>query len=153
VPYGAGMPPRTSPTAPQAPLSVDAAFVVHLTTTEAAPERACGRVEHITSGRSTRFASAAELLAFMRQIVTALVLLMALAMPAWSRDTCLSGSDAAVQADAAAINALRAGIDTACPCAAFDGTPGHTRRDYLRCVKRTLAAARDAGELRATCMA
>lgn len=134
-------------------MSVDAAFVVHLTTTEAAPERACGRVEHITSGRSTRFASAAELLAFMRQIVTALVLLMALAMPAWSRDTCLSGSDAAVQADAAAINALRAGIDTACPCAAFDGTPGHTRRDYLRCVKRTLAAARDAGELRATCMA
>lgn len=47
------------PTATPVPLSVDAAFVVHLTATEAAPESACGRVEHITSGQSTRFASGA----------------------------------------------------------------------------------------------
>ena len=47
------------------PLSPDAAFVVHLVTTDA-PEIVRGRIEHIVSGQWTRFASAAELVRFMR---------------------------------------------------------------------------------------
>ena len=145
------MPNDPIPTATGIPLSVDAAFVVHLTSTEAGPEAACGRVEHITSGQSARFVSVAELLGFMRQIVAAMALLMAFAMPAWSDATCLTGSDPEVQADAAAIIALRTGIDTACPCASFDGTKGKSRSDYLRCVKREIDAALDTGALRAKC--
>ena len=134
-------------------MSVDAAFVVHLTTTAAAPDSACGRVEHITSGQSTRFASGAELLAFMRQIVATVVCLVAFALPAWGDATCLTGSEPETQGDAAAIAAVRSGIDTACPCAHFDGTRRSARRDYLRCVRRVLDTAVDAGALRAKCKA
>jgi len=51
----------------QAP-SADAAFVVHLTAAGVdPPEIVRGRIEHISSGQWTRFASVAELVAFMRQ--------------------------------------------------------------------------------------
>lgn len=143
------MPTDRIPAAAPASPSVDAAFVVHLIATESAPESACGRVEHISSGQSTRFASVAELLAFMRHIVASVVVLLAFALPVRGDDACLTGS--AVDADAAAITALRAGIDSACPCASFDGTPGKARNDYLRCAKRELGAAIDAGALRVKC--
>jgi hypothetical protein len=58
---------RTRPSAP-APLSAKAAFVVHLTATAAdAPETLLGRVEHVRSGKSLRFASAGELVGFMQR--------------------------------------------------------------------------------------
>jgi hypothetical protein len=48
--------------------SADSAFVVHLVATGTdAPEVVRGRVEHISSGRWTRFTSVAELIGFMRQ--------------------------------------------------------------------------------------
>ncbi|HYD47184.1 MAG TPA: hypothetical protein VEB21_02490 [Terriglobales bacterium] len=54
------------------PLSADTAFVVHVTTLEEdAPGVVEGRIEHINSGRSLRFASVAELLRFMRQVLAA----------------------------------------------------------------------------------
>jgi hypothetical protein len=145
------VPNDPTPTARNVSLSADAAFVVHLTSTESELEDASGRVEHITSGQSTRFASGAELLRFMRQIVTTMALLMAFAMPAWSDATCLTGSDPEVQEDAAAIIALRTVIDSACPCASFDGARGQRRSDYLRCVKHEIDAAVDAGALRTKC--
>ncbi|HXC52493.1 MAG TPA: hypothetical protein VN634_16550 [Candidatus Limnocylindrales bacterium] len=43
-------------------LCAEQAFVVHLLETEAVH----GRVEHVSSGRATRFGSAAELIDFMR---------------------------------------------------------------------------------------
>jgi len=58
------------PPARETPLSADAAFVVHLASTASAErDCVCGRIEHIDSGRSTRFASVGELLAFMHRIV------------------------------------------------------------------------------------
>lgn len=51
----------------------DAAFVVHLTgVAEGSGDDASGRVEHVRTGRSTRFESAEELLRFMRQTLAAL---------------------------------------------------------------------------------
>lgn len=53
-------------------LPADSAFVVHFAASSAdTPETVKGRIEHITSGRSTRFASTAELIGFMQHIVAA----------------------------------------------------------------------------------
>lgn len=141
------------------PLSADAAFVVHLTAiaTES-PESVCGRVEHVLSGNATRFASVAELLGFMRQVLAVagvLAVLVALPPPAWSRTnaTCLTGDDPSVANDAAQIAALRGVIDGACPCASFDGSKGNAHVDYVRCAKGEIAAAVDQGELRPKCKA
>lgn len=132
-----------------APLSADSAFVVHLAVADvAAPEVVSGRIEHVDSGRATRFRSVAELITFMRQIVAMLVFLAVLAVPAWSADSCIGGATADV--DAAQIAALRDVIDAACPCASFDGI-SRTRRDYLGCVKEEVDAAIEHGELRAKC--
>lgn len=132
----------------QVPLSPDAAFVVHLTATGAeAPEVVRGRVEHISSGRSTRFGSVAELLGFMRHLAAALVL-VALALPAWSQSdaACLTGNHPSVAEDVAQIATLRDVVDTACPCADF-GKVG----DYRRCVKDEITTAVENGDLRAAC--
>jgi len=50
--------------------SRDAAFVVHLADT--ADEQAHGRVEHVRSGRVSRFDSAEELVRFMRRTLAEL---------------------------------------------------------------------------------
>jgi hypothetical protein len=56
------------PQAIPAPLSARSAFVVHLiSATTQANELVLGRVEHITSGRSTRFGSVTELIGFMQR--------------------------------------------------------------------------------------
>jgi len=52
----------------RAPLSAKSAFVVHLTAAATdTSETIQGRIEHIPSGRATRFASSAELIGFMQQ--------------------------------------------------------------------------------------
>jgi hypothetical protein len=52
--------------------SRDAAFVIHLTDVGAEPgDQAHGRVEHVTTGRATRFDSVDELMLFMRQTLAA----------------------------------------------------------------------------------
>jgi hypothetical protein len=49
-------------------LSARSAFVVHLSATDLnVPEALCGRIEHVASGRSSRFASIADLVGFMRR--------------------------------------------------------------------------------------
>jgi hypothetical protein len=51
-----------------APLTAATAFVVHLAVHgTGVPEQVQGRIEHVVSGRSTHFASSAELIGFMRQ--------------------------------------------------------------------------------------
>ena len=50
-----------------APLDADAAFVVHLTGGD--PSTVSGRAEHVTSGRSRRFASLNELYEFMQSVL------------------------------------------------------------------------------------
>jgi hypothetical protein len=53
-----------------APLSVHRAFVVHFRTdSDVAHGRMAGRVEHVASGQVAHFASLAELLAFMGQVL------------------------------------------------------------------------------------
>lgn len=57
-------------TEPRAPLTPESAFVVHFAPAAAgATETVQGRIEHITSGQSMRFASAAELIGFMQHTV------------------------------------------------------------------------------------
>lgn len=59
--------PGSSPTA-TADLAPASAFVVHLARGQGTPDPAAsGRVEHVLSGRASRFSSMEELLAFMRQ--------------------------------------------------------------------------------------
>lgn len=141
----------------QVSLSADAAFVVHLAADRGEmPEVVRGRVEHITSGRSMRFATAAELLGFMRQALTILGMLAMLAAvpPAtWgqSDQSCLSGDHPSVIVDASQIAALRLLIDSACPCDSFDGSAGWTRRDYRRCITPLIKAAAKSGSLRTKC--
>ena len=65
------------------------------------------------------------------------------------RDPCDQGGSA--PGDARALAATRTVVETACPCAAFDGLPGRTHVDYTRCVRRVLAAAVAAGSLRRQC--
>ena len=60
----ASMTSHRIPDATPAPLSASSAFVVHLAS-PTTPELVLGRVEHIATGRSLRFASAAELIGFM----------------------------------------------------------------------------------------
>jgi hypothetical protein len=61
-----------SRTASSAPLSEDAAFVIHVTAMATAqPDAVHGRIEHIVSGEATRFTSAAELLSFMHRLLSA----------------------------------------------------------------------------------
>lgn len=51
-------------------LSAVQAFVVHLTA-DSGSDTPCGRVEHITSGATARFATTDELLGFMRRTIAA----------------------------------------------------------------------------------
>lgn len=60
------------PSTARASLTAESAFVVHLAASATdTPGTIKGRIEHITSGRSTRFASTAELIGFMQRIVAA----------------------------------------------------------------------------------
>ena len=148
---------RPIATPAHAPLSADAAFVVHLTALAAeAPGGVSGRIEHISSGNSTRFGSLDELLGFMRHVLATVAVLVALAIapaPSWSQtdQSCLIGDHPAVAGDASQIAALRGLIDQRCPCAGFDGGAGGARRDYRGCVEPLIRAAAKNGTLRTRC--
>ena len=63
-------PHDASPTPPESLLSPHRAFVVRFRVEMGtAPERFAGRVEHIVSGRATRFRSPEKLWAFFAQIL------------------------------------------------------------------------------------
>ena len=62
-----GMTNDWTPNDDRRPSPADSAFVVHLMATEVEPpEIVRGRIEHISSGQWTRFASVTELIEFMR---------------------------------------------------------------------------------------
>jgi len=66
-----------------------------------------------------------------------------------SRDLCLQGGSA--HQDRRDIDAVRAAMEGACPCGDFDGSPGHKRGDYRRCVRGAIQSAIGAGTLRGRC--
>src|SRR5258707_649134 len=67
IPIVSGMTDDQIPT-PRPALTAKSAFVVHLVAIGMdTPETIQGRIEHITSGRSMRFASSSELIGFMQQ--------------------------------------------------------------------------------------
>lgn len=63
---------------------------------------------------------------------------------------CLAADSAAAN-DANQLAAIRAEVETQCPCAAFDGSKRKTHRDYTFCVKDVIRAALGASELRLPC--
>jgi polyvinyl alcohol dehydrogenase (cytochrome) len=66
-----------------------------------------------------------------------------------SRDRCDQGGSA--PDDARALAAVRTAAAVACPCDAFDGSKGHTRRRYQQCVRRAMAHVAGTAELRKGC--
>jgi polyvinyl alcohol dehydrogenase (cytochrome) len=68
---------------------------------------------------------------------------------AGSRDACLQGGSA--HSDRRDLDAVLTAIETACPCAAFDGSVGHTNRRYRACVHAIVQNAIKGGTLRAKC--
>jgi hypothetical protein len=67
--------------------------------------------------------------------------------------TCLTGTDPEVGNDAREIGRVRALIYAACPCGNFDGSPGKTHEDYVRCARDVIDAQVDKGDLRRQCRA
>lgn len=85
---------------------------------------------------------------------------LAVAVLVWSACTlvahaaelrCLTGSDPIVSEDWSDIRLLRSEIEDACPCSAYDGGVGHTRRDYLACVRKRVTQSVRGGQLRKQC--
>ena len=70
-------------------------------------------------------------------------------LDARSRDRC--GQAGSAPDDIRALAAVRTAAGVACPCEAFDGSHGHTRRRYRRCVRRTMNQVAGTAELRARC--
>ena len=66
-----------------------------------------------------------------------------------SDDACLQGGSAGQ--DRRDLDGVRAAMDASCPCGAFDGTPGHRRGNYRRCVRPVIGAALAGGTLRRRC--
>src|SRR5262245_1572887 len=46
---------------------------------------------------------------------------------------CVTGTDPSVVGDIQQLAAVRAHIQSLCPCSSFDGTAGRTHKDYIRC--------------------
>jgi polyhydroxybutyrate depolymerase len=68
--------------------------------------------------------------------------------------TCLTGTDPSVAADFAQISRVRDLVDAACVCSSFDGSPGKTHGDYVRCASPIIKAqaAVPPGTLRSQCV-
>lgn len=64
---------------------------------------------------------------------------------------CLTGNGPDVANDRSQILAVRAGIDSACACASFDGTKGKSKSNYVKCAARIIATQVDAKALRPEC--
>ena len=76
------------------------------------------------------------------------------ATPAWAgKKTCLTGTDPEVASDAAQIAAVRAVVDTACPCASYDGSSGKTHGKYTSCAGASINSEAGLGHLRSQCKA
>ena len=74
------------------------------------------------------------------------------ATPAWAgKKTCLTGTDPEVASDAAQIAAVRAVVETACPCASYDGSSGKTHGKYASCAAASIASEVGLGHLRSQC--
>jgi len=94
-------------------------------------------------------------------LVAASVAIFALLAPPMARAaklTCLTGTDPSVQYDAGQIALARFVIDAyfgvgVCNCATFDGSPGKTHADYLKCVKAEIPALVQQGIVRSQCAA
>jgi predicted dienelactone hydrolase len=74
---------------------------------------------------------------------------LVLAGTAHAQDACLTG--ASLMPDQRALVALRDATEAACPCATYDGSPGHTRAKYQACARGALDDALAASALRAEC--
>jgi len=66
-----------------------------------------------------------------------------------SRDRCREVGSAGQ--DARDLEAVRAAMELACPCGAFDGAPSRDRSAYRHCTRPVVRAARRAGTLRPDC--
>lgn len=83
-----------------------------------------------------------------------LLVLMTLAPgAAWAgKKTCLTGTDPEVAGDAAQVLAVRAVVDAACPCDAYDGSSKDlTHAKYVGCVAAAIGTESDMGRLRTSC--
>ena len=67
--------------------------------------------------------------------------------------TCLTGTDPSVAGDNDQIAAVRVAINSDCPCADYDGSPGNQHADYVKCATDTIKAEVAAGDLRKQCKA
>jgi polyvinyl alcohol dehydrogenase (cytochrome) len=65
------------------------------------------------------------------------------------RDACLAGGSA--PQDRRDLDAVRAAMEAACPCATFDGATPGARSAYRRCTRGVIRGAIRAGTLRRTC--
>jgi len=66
--------------------------------------------------------------------------------------TCLTGTDPSVANDAYQIALTRGVIQFfGCPCSDFDGSPGKTSADYVKCVKQYVDGFVHDGQLRSQC--
>jgi hypothetical protein len=76
------------------------------------------------------------------------------ATPAWAgKKTCLTGTDPEIANDAVQIVAVRAVVQTACPCASYDGSSGKTHGSYTSCTGRSITSEVGSGHLRNQCKA
>lgn len=82
-------------------------------------------------------------------LLPALLAVLVLATPAAALEKCLTGGS--TLGDQRALASLRADIDAACPCAAFDGSRGADRASYRRCARAIRDQAIASRELRTEC--
>jgi concanavalin A-like lectin/glucanase superfamily protein len=66
-------------------------------------------------------------------------------------ERCLTGTAPDVANDPSQIRAVRAVVDSACVCSAFDGTAGHAHKDYVNCAAGVISAQVQAVALRSQC--
>jgi len=78
-----------------------------------------------------------------------LALALGAALPVFAQERCEQG--VAEKDDRRALAALRAVVETACPCAGYDGTPGNDRAAYLSCMRVVVDETLAAGDLRPQC--
>jgi len=66
-------------------------------------------------------------------------------------EKCLVGTAADVTNDASQIRAVRTLVDSACPCASFNGTKMQTHEDYTMCAAHVISDQIAMGALRSNC--
>jgi len=90
----------------------------------------------------------------MTRLYSRLLVLALLLAPAgaWAgKLTCLTGTDPSVAGDLSQIQAVRASINGACLCANFDGSPGKTHSNYVKCANGVITTSVAASKLRKQC--